>query len=366
MTTGNSPHFVRTVATPKKCKLRKKATPVCTTSPAHIYNRIRNALKSCMTKFRRNIVGAVKMKVENDIVTMQDRNEVLRNPKSQRRQVEDIENECEQKNMTINPDRLSSGAEYERISSIIQTEEILSEFEKVNAIAAIVSKNKLASAQNADREATGIKTAVKGEPFDENYRAQEIRRYSRAARRYTVEQNDALCFKKYSRGKLLRLPYIPTELRGLLIKEVQDDPVKGNHTRELRTCLKLADAVSWPSMREDITDYVKTCRKCLEHKQTNITKYGKMQPEKSVSKLMKKICTDVYGPLNINGQKLYVLTMIGKLSKYTWMRCTKNVNTSTVTQLLDEIIANYPAPQTLHTDQAAYFTSNELEAHYQQ
>jgi hypothetical protein len=55
--------------------------------------------------------------------------------------------------------------------------------------------------------------------------------------------------------------------------------------------------------------------------------------------------------------------MIDEYSKFMFIRASTKMNTSVVTELLNEIITHFPAPQKLFTDQASYFTSHELEAY---
>ena len=239
------------------------------------------------------------------------------------------------------------------------------DFEKINNIMAVLQQNKLVESQINDKEIRGIRLAVQGEQLGDEYSTEETQRILKASRRYEFDDKNVLCYKRFNRGKRTKLPMIPKNMREELIREVHDEPLKGNHTGELRTYLKLADIVSWPTLRKDVTEYVKTCEKCQKLKSTKIH-YGKMNENKRTPELMSKLCTDVVGPFTIGNQKISILTMIDSFSKFMFMRALKEVNTQAIISLLNEIVAHFPAPRELFTDQATYFTSNELQAYCQE
>lgn len=238
------------------------------------------------------------------------------------------------------------------------------DFERINNISAILQQNKLVTSQESDRETRGIRLAIQGEQLGEEYSKEEIERILKISRRYVIDDNNVLCYKKFNRGKQIKLPMIPKNMREEIIREAHDEPMKGNHTGELRTYLKLANIVSWPTLRKDVIEYVKSCEKCLKLKSTKIH-YGKMNERKRTPELMSKLCTDVIGAFTIGNQKVSILTMIDSFSKFMFMKAVKKVDSKAVTSLLDEIITHFPAPKELFTDQATYFTSNELEAYCQ-
>ena len=115
------------------------------------------------------------------------------------------------------------------------------------------------------------------------------------------------------------------------------------------------------TLNPDITNYVKSCPICQKLKPTSV-QLGIMTKNTSEPELMRKLCTDVLGPLNINGKKIYILTMIDSFSKFMFLRATQNLNTRTVIDLLKEVIAQFPPPKKLFTDNATYFISNKLKS----
>lgn len=247
------------------------------------------------------------------------------------------------------PDLLSRGPEFERIHNVV----------------AVLKQNKLAAAQDEDKETKGLKIAIRDEDFGDQYTEEEIARLRKISRRHSIDENDVLLCKKFNRGKQLRIPVIPPKMRKTLIEEAHDSPQKGIHTGEARTFLKLANLVFWPGMRKEIIEYVKSCDTCQRIKKSK-TKYGKINKHTFEEKLMQKLCTDVCGPFNVNNQKIYILSMIDAYSKFIFMRATKVVNTQTVISLLHDIITTFPVPKKLFTDQATYFMSRELETYTQE
>jgi hypothetical protein len=55
--------------------------------------------------------------------------------------------------------------------------------------------------------------------------------------------------------------YVPISLRVRLIKMYHDAPAVG-HPGNARTLAIITRSFSWPGMRKDIFDYIKTCDSC--------------------------------------------------------------------------------------------------------
>ena len=102
--------------------------------------------------------------------------------------------------------------------------------------------SKFWEAQGKDREIKAIRMIIKGERLNEKeYSKKEIERIVRTSRRYCLNENDIVCFKKFNKGRKLKLPVIPESLRNEILKEDHDGQIKGNHMGVARMYSKLAN-----------------------------------------------------------------------------------------------------------------------------
>jgi hypothetical protein len=176
---------------------------------------------------------------------------------------------------------------------------------------------------------------------------------------------------KYKPGKqnmnadsLSRYPVLAIEAEELtqnrktrIIKEMHSDPV-GGHQGINRTVDRIKLYVSWPNMREDITDYIRTCEICQKMKYSR-EKLCQLQITNTQAEPWKKLSLDIVGPLPCTeeGHK-YILTCQDNLSKYLIAEPLRNQTVEEVSvALTHRVFLVYGIPGVILTDQGSNFMS---------
>ena len=120
--------------------------------------------------------------------------------------------------------------------------------DKINAIKKIEEdrkNNKFIQNQEQDTEIGALKNILLNKRLDEKiYPRKEIIRLVRNSRRYCLDENEVVCYKKYNRRNLLKLPVIPASLRNEIIHDVHNSAAKGCHSGIARTYAKLATFIT--------------------------------------------------------------------------------------------------------------------------
>uniref|UniRef100_A0A1B6KPY1 Integrase catalytic domain-containing protein n=1 Tax=Graphocephala atropunctata TaxID=36148 RepID=A0A1B6KPY1_9HEMI len=77
---------------------------------------------------------------------------------------------------------------------------------------------------------------------------------------------------------------------------------------------------------------------------------------------MQKIYMDVYGPLpKSSNQNEYILIMVDDFTKYNWVAPLRKVTSGNVLKTLENsVFKSFGLPECIVSDNAAYFTSEEL------
>jgi len=177
-------------------------------------------------------------------------------------------------NTTLNPSRLA------RITDILNSFEFKIEHVRGvdNPVADLLSrgiintlkelteeteKSTFAEAQEQDKEICGIRKILQKEILDANvYSRKERDRLMRISRRYCLNERKVVCYKKFYRGRQMKLIVIPSAMQAKLIKEVHDGKVTGCHMGVTRTYNKLANLFYFPNLYTKLKEYVKTCKTC--------------------------------------------------------------------------------------------------------
>ena len=178
-----------------------------------------------------------------------------------------------------------------------------------------------------------------------------------------MDENELVCYKKFNRGKLLKLIVIPQKLRHSIISDVHNSVYKGCHSGVARTYAKLSNFYFWPNLYRDIKNYVQTCHACQVAKKSKI-RYGKITPSfEKDNRIFYQINSDMVGPFKYGGRDIYVLTAICNFSKFLIMRAYYKVSAETVIAFLDEIISIFPCPRIFKTDNGSIFENNKVRAY---
>ena len=143
-----------------------------------------------------------------------------------------------------------------------------------------------------------------------------------------------------------------------IIKEMHVTPI-GGHQGMARTLERIKLYAQWPSMKQQIENYIRNCDTCQRNKNTRPQTRQELEITDTQSEPWIKIALDIVGPLPMteNGNK-YLLTCQDNLTKYLIAIPLENQEASTVAEaFVTQICLTHGIPQIILTDQGANFMS---------
>ena len=115
----------------------------------------------------------------------------------------------------------------------------------------------------------------------------------------------------------------------------------------------------WPNMKSDIRQWCKQCQRCQVAKITRHTHspFGKIETKGR----FKTVHLDIVGPLPINNNKKYILTMIDRGTSWVEAIPIYEITADMVIKTFErEWISRYGVPETIITDQGLQFQSEKV------
>ena len=259
----------------------------------------------------------------------------------------------------------------EVISAFIGRDGVATEANVVATIAALRPANQVATVnlrdiaakQHADTELRELIDFMqdKGVPKDKE-RAAKVA----ALARHMVIEDGVLYMTMYPRPSraIPEVPYqlaIPKgELREQLLEEYHAAPL-GGHLGRKKVLQRLGEKYWWPSMSEDVTHTVESCRVCQERRMPRV-RFGEMQPIE-VTEPFDTWTIDFAGPFTTTdaGNK-HIFVMVDNASKAVELKATKtNTMEDAANAICERVISRYGAPRVFISDQAAIFTSGLMK-----
>ena len=153
------------------------------------------------------------------------------------------------------------------------------------------------------------------------------------------------------------VPYVPVALREKLLAEYHGGSCAA-HLGSKKTLGALRRKYFWPSMKNDVFEYVHGCILCLQRK-------GKRVPTGPRASLPKGkpfhiVASDIYGPLPTTSRgNRFILLFIDHFTKWPVILPAKQITASTFVQLFhDAWIATYGCPARLLTDGGPQFIAD--------
>jgi transposase InsO family protein len=160
------------------------------------------------------------------------------------------------------------------------------------------------------------------------------------------------------------VPFVPKgRIRSDIIKIYHDTPANGAHFGRNRTIQKIRQRYFWPSMIQDIRNYVKSCVPCLQNNHLRQKPPGALEPIKPPEGVWQLLTMDFHGPIiptSKNGNK-YIISLTDVLSKFVITKAVRDCTATTATHfLIKEVILKYGTPKCILTDNGTHFTASMM------
>ena len=175
--------------------------------------------------------------------------------------------------------------------------------------------------------------------------------YSKRSRQVPVEE------------RLVKQTAVPKCLRDELLKSYHDCLAGGGHQGFERTYAALRNKYYWPSMYDNIRQYVKTCEVCQQSKRAFNAKPPPLQPQ-PVDDVFGKWQMDILSGVPTTKDKYkHILVLVDSYSKWVELFPLRTQEASEVASVLFmEIISRYGAPRSILSDRGQSFMAKLVKA----
>ena len=150
------------------------------------------------------------------------------------------------------------------------------------------------------------------------------------------------------------------EEKAKVLRTYHDVPSRG-HPGVSSTLKSIQNHYTWPNMRQDVEEYIRTCWNCMVNKSTTQKSYGLLKTIQSPPHRWHTISMDFIMPLTTSAGYDAILTVVDKFTKYcVLIPTTINVNAVGVAQLLlNHVISHFAIPSVIISDRDVRF-NNEM------
>ncbi|XP_051161523.1 uncharacterized protein LOC127281712 [Leptopilina boulardi] len=151
----------------------------------------------------------------------------------------------------------------------------------------------------------------------------------------------------------------PPEIRPKIISEFHDSLV-GGHKGITKTYRRIRERYYWPRLRDDVTQFIRKCKSCLENKLVRARTREPMLITDTPANPFDKVSLDTVGKLRTtpNGNR-HILTMQDNFSKYCIAVPIPDIKTTTIAHAVaTNLFSLYGAPRCVLTDRGGSFVSS--------
>lgn len=154
---------------------------------------------------------------------------------------------------------------------------------------------------------------------------------------------------------------VPYEDRKELLKQGHDDATAG-HFGVAKTHAKIANFYYWPTLFQDVKDYVDACEICKTYKPVNLARPGYMGNPKLISVPGEAISCDILGPFPPSySRNQYLFVVSDYFSKYVTLFPLRTVTAKAIVRCVENgIFLVHGVPKYVYVDNGPQFTSKEF------
>ena len=133
--------------------------------------------------------------------------------------------------------------------------------------------------------------------------------------------------------------------------------VMGHRGVELTIALLREGGESWPSMKHDVEEFIRTCAVCQKVRLGQGSMAAALATT-TVKEPFEVVAIDTIGPLPADAYgNEYIVAVIDCFTRYVELRATRTVTAMDAAMVLLDVFARYGAPKTLRSDQGPQFTA---------
>src|SRR3954471_19564576 len=143
-----------------------------------------------------------------------------------------------------------------------------------------------------------------------------------------------------------------------ILKKAHDEPL-GGHMGQENTYQRLSQMYYWPGMKQDVVNYIKTCKTCQKRERRRGE--APLEPIKKRITPFYQVGIDVMGPLprTMTGKR-YIVVAVDHFTKWVEVKAIEEADAQTIVPFIYEsIICRHGIPQILSSDRGSEFV-NEL------
>ncbi|UYV74293.1 hypothetical protein LAZ67_11002900, partial [Cordylochernes scorpioides] len=186
---------------------------------------------------------------------------------------------------------------------------------------------------------------------------------SRRSIAQNFKEEDGCLFKKNPNpeGRAWLL-VVPENKKREIMKEYHNH-MSNDHLSVARTMYRIKSKYFWPSMLNDVLEFVKTCHLCQSRKGSNKLPSGLLQPIPPANFPFERIGIDFVGPLpSTKNREKWIIVLTDYYTRYAETKAVSEATVKEVSKfLVEDIFLRHGAPQYLISDRGSQFTSNLME-----
>lgn len=151
---------------------------------------------------------------------------------------------------------------------------------------------------------------------------------------------------------------VPYEDRKEILIKCHDDATAG-HFGVAKTHLKIANLYFWPTLFQDVKDYVDACEICKTYKPVNVARPGLMGNPRRISVPGEAISCDILGPFPSSYlRNQYLFVCVDYFSKYVTLFPLRNVTAPAIVKCMEKgIFLIHGVPKYVYVDNGPQFIS---------